>query len=395
MKNFLLKIKSVLDHARTLKPIHKLTAQREEPIRLTRLLGVVLCGLMSGSLTGCAGSLLSAAGPNYQSLIHASENNQVAFDIVDLTPQTIKPFMRTPEVVSHHLVQGQVLPLIIQPGDVLSVMVAQTEPNPALFAQLSTGGTVFKDVRVNYQGFIQLPYVGAVAAQGLTANRLSQKIKDQLVKSVPSAQVRVTLTSDLSNSVLVSGAVKTPGRYSALKGPLTLVDVISQAGGATAEPHLVNVTVREPGRVESLSYQEVLLGNNRILNPRSEIVLQRNRQSFIAMGAVSSPGIFDLPSSQPSLLQVLGVVGGLQQASADPSGVFVFRRAGFASDGRPIARVFRLDMSRPEAIMLASAFEVQSEDALYVTNAAVFDAQKVIAPIVQMIILGNTVTGSN
>jgi polysaccharide export outer membrane protein len=45
-------------------------------------------------------------------------------------------------------------------------------------------------------------------------------------------------------------------------------------------------------------------------------------------------------------------------------------------------------------MLLASAFQVQSEDALYVTNAGVYEAQKIIAPIVQMIILGNTVTGN-
>jgi len=68
------------------------------------------------------------------------------------------------------------------------------------------------------------------------------------------------------------------------------------------------------------------------------------------MEVVSTPGLFDLPSSHPSLLQVLGVVGELQRATADPSGVFVFRRAG------------------------------------------VSEAPKMISPIVQVIILSNTAT---
>jgi hypothetical protein len=190
-------------------------------------------------VSGCSGSLLSASGPDYKSLIAATDNDEVDFEIIDLSPSTIGPYLLTPTPINQQMMQG------------------------------------------------------------------------------------------------------------------------------------------------------------RMLGPRSEVILQRNRQSFIAMGAVSTPGLFDMPSSHPSLLQVLGVVGGLQQSTADPSGVFVFRRAGFAEDGKPIALVFRLDMSRPEAIMLASAFQVKPEDALYVTNAGVYQAQKVIAPIVQMIILGNTVTGSN
>lgn len=356
---------------------------------------LVITLLVATLLSGCAGSLLSAAGPNYNSLVSVKGNDQVDFEMIDLTPKSIVPYMLIPTPVSDRVIKGENIPLIIKPGDALTVMIAQTEKSPELFAALSAGGTSFSDVRVDFQGNIYLPYVGQINAQGLTADRLSKKIQKTLIEKIPSVHVRVTFDIDLSNSVLVSGAVKNPGRYSALEGPLTLIDVISKAGGATAEPHLINVTVRSPGLVESFSYQDVLYGENRNLSPRSEVVLQRNRQSFIAMGAVSTPGLFDLPSSHPSLLQVLGVVGGLQQATADPSGVFVFRRAGFESDGKPIARVFRLDMSRPEAIMLASAFWVQPEDALYVTNAAVYDAQKIIAPIVQMIILGNTVTGSN
>jgi polysaccharide export outer membrane protein len=136
------------------------------------------------------------------------------------------------------------------------------------------------------------------------------------------------------------GAVEKPGCYSALTGPLTLLDVITQTGGAKAQPHLISVIMR------------------------------------------SASGV-----------QALGVVGGLQQATADPAGVFVFRRAGFDQNDKPIAQIFRLDMSRPESIMIASAFRLQADDALYVTNAGIYEAQKVIAPIVQMIILGNTVTG--
>lgn len=348
----------------------------------------------SVALSGCAASLLSAAGPSYSTLVEAKESETITFEIVELSASTIGPYMLEELTVDTSLVLDGVLSVTLAPGDVLTVMLAQTDKEPAIFAALSGGGTRFSDVRVDHNGNIEIPYVGRIKAQGLTTIALAERIKKRLETSIKRPEVRVTLSSDISGSVLVSGAVKTPGRYSAIKGPLTLLDVITQAGGATAEPHLINVTIRQPSGVKQLAYQDVLYGQNMVLSPRSEVVLQRNRQSFIAMGAVSTPGLFDLPSSHPSLLQVLGVVGGLQQATADPAGVFVFRRGGVDADGKPIAKVFRLDMGRPEAMLLASAFHVQSEDALYVTNAGVYEAQKIIAPIVQMIILGNTVTGN-
>lgn len=346
------------------------------------------------ALSGCAASLLSGAGPNYSAIVQAENSEAVAFDVVELSPTTIGPYMLELPAVDTSLNRGGVLSVTLAPGDVLAVMIAQVQTTPSIFASLASGGTSFSDIRVDQDGRVDIPYVGLVRAAGLTPEGLARRIKAKLEPEIANPQVRVTITSDISGSVLVSGAVKTPGRYSATKGPLTLLDVITQAGGATAEPHLIDVTVRAPDGVQRLSYQDVLYGKNQTLSPRSEVVLLRNRQSFIAMGAVGTPGLFDLPSSHPSLLQVLGVVGGLQQATADPAGVFVFRRAGHDPNGRPIARVFRLDMSRPEAMLLADAFQVHADDALYVTNAGVYEAQKIISPIVQMIILGNTVTGN-
>jgi polysaccharide export outer membrane protein len=344
-------------------------------------------------LSGCAGSLLSGAGPNYHSVLTAPENPEVVFDIIDLTPVTIRPFMLEAQPVDRRIITGGLSPTQLRPYDVLSVMIAQHNSDSGPFAALASGGTSFTDVRLDAAGQIELPVVGLINANGLTTQQLASAIRKRLETTVKTPEVRVTLTGDLSNSVLVMGAVEKPGRYSALTGPLTLLDVITQAGGAKAQPHLISVIVRSASGVQELAYQDVLFGHNLVLEPRSEVVLERNRQSFIAMGAVNTPGLFDLPSSHPSLLQALGVVGGLQQATADPAGVFVFRRAGFDQNDKPIAQIFRLDMSRPESIMLASAFRVQADDALYVTNAGIYEAQKVIAPIVQMIILGNTVTG--
>jgi polysaccharide export outer membrane protein len=45
-------------------------------------------------------------------------------------------------------------------------------------------------------------------------------------------------------------------------------------------------------------------------------------------------------------------------------------------------------MRNPESIFLAKQFLMQPEDAIYVTNAAVYEWQKIITPIVQALLLG-------
>jgi polysaccharide export outer membrane protein len=237
---------------------------------------------------------------------------------------------------------------------------------------------------------ISLPYVGHQFVAGLTLIQVEDLIKKNLKGVTTDVQSHVDLVGDLSGSVLVAGAVKTPGRFSTLQGPLTLLDAINQAGGPILEPHLVNVTVRNGSQVKTINYEEILAGNNFVLRPNSEIVLERARQRFVAMGAVNDPGLHDLPQQSTSLLDALGSVGGLSERNANPQGVFVFRM----DDQGSTPTVLRIDMRDPAAIFFAKQIMLKPDDTIYVTNAAVYEWQKIITPIVQTMVLGRAV-GAN
>lgn len=360
--------------------------------------------LVALTTSGCAGSILSAAGPGYGAMV--DEQNQVDgnYAVIDLTAQSISPYMRAREQPLTIEVTALSVPEIrLIPGDVVTVVVSDSAAASPLFAPLATGGTQFPNIRLNQKGQIKLPYAGTINAKGMTPEGLASAIERQLADFASDPQVMVQLTGDLSGSVLVAGAVAKPGRFSALQGPLTLLDAINQAGGPVLEPHLVQVIVRNGSTVRRLSYEAVLAGENLTLAPRSEVILERARKRFVAMGAIGKPGLMDLPSNNPSLLEVLGTAGWLKDSSADPSGVFVFRLEQTASQAdpradpqaKPRAIVFRLDLSNPAAVFLARQFLVQPEDAVYVTNAAVYEWQKIISPILQVLILGNTVTNAS
>lgn len=365
---------------------------------------LALIFLVALATSGCAGSILSAAGPGYGAMV--DEQNQVDgnYAVIDLTAQTISPYMRAREQSLAIEVTALSVPEIrLIPGDVVTVIVSDSAAASPLFAPLAAGGTQFPNLRLNQKGQIKLPYAGTINAKGMTPEGLASAIERQLADFASDPQVMVQLTGDLSGSVLVAGAVAKPGRFSALQGPLTLLDAINQAGGPVLEPHLVQVIVRNGSTVRRLSYEAVLAGENLTLAPRSEVILERARKRFVAMGAIGKPGLMDLPSNNPSLLEVLGTAGWLKDSSADPSGVFVFRleqnaaKADPQADPRakPRAIVFRLDLSNPAAVFLARQFLVQPEDAVYVTNAAVYEWQKIISPILQVLILGNTVTNAS
>ncbi|AVJ27998.1 polysaccharide biosynthesis/export family protein [Achromobacter spanius] len=357
---------------------------------------VVAAGLCLPLLLAGCGSLLSAAGPSRHAVMTNEESQD--YSLVDLSAQTITPYMRLPVSEMDSAVALPSVPDVrLVAGDVLRIMISDSAVEGAVFAPLASGGTVFENVRLDSKGTISLPYVGRAKIAGMSVVEVENLVRQKLKGITSDAQVQVALTGDLSGSVLVAGAVKTPGRFSALQGPLTLLDAINQAGGPLLEPHLIKVVVRTGERSYQFNYQDLLSGKNQVVPPGAEIVLERARKRFVAMGAVGDPGLHDLPSNNPSLLEVLGTVKGLNEAKADAAGVFVFRLNDEKDEttGEVVSRaqVFRLNLKTPAAMFIARQFLVQPEDAIYVTNAAVYEWQKIISPIVQVLVLGRTVNG--
>lgn len=347
-------------------------------------LKLVALALATLGLAGCGGTL-SGAGPYKGSI----ENKTEAYILVDINANTIGPYMRGALRPALATVTKPVPAEVrLMPGDTLDVLIADTAPEgSALFAPLATGGTRLK-TRIDAQGMLSLPYVGRQFVAGMSLNQVENMIRGQLKGITTDVQTHVELVGDLSGSVLVAGAVKTPGRFSTLQGPLTLLDAVNQAGGPLLDPHLVNVTIRTGSKVQQLNYEEVLAGNNMVLRPNSEVVLDRARQRFVAMGAVSEPGLKDLPSQNTSLLDAIGSVGGLKEANANPEGVFVFRM-GEGDKAKPV--VLRINMRDPAALFYAKQVMIKPDDTIFVTNAAVYEWQKIITPIVQTMVFGRAV----
>ena len=352
-------------------------------------------------LSGCS-TLFSGAGPTKGAILDAELSNEDTgqYKLVSLSADTIAPYMRPAQPALKPEVSVPSMPdLKLGAGDVLSIMLADSAEEGGLFAPLAAGGTVFNKVRVNAKGYISLPYAGRLKVAGLDLNQVEDLILKQVKQYATAPQVFIALEGDLAGSVLVAGDVQRPGRFSTLEGPLTLLDAINQAGGPKLEPYLVDVVVRTGSSAQRYSYEDLLNGLNHPVPPHAEIVLERARKRFVAMGAVNDPGLHDFPSQKPSLLEVLGSVGGLSEQKADARGVFVFRlpediaydveQQQVLSDVKPL--VFHVDMRDPTAMFLARQFLIHPEDAGYVTNAPVYEFQKLISPIIQVLILGRTV----
>jgi polysaccharide export outer membrane protein len=119
----------------------------------------------------------------------------------------------------------------IGPLDTLDVTVFQ-EPDLSV-----------KAIPVDAAGLIALPLVGSVDANGKTASELSAELAKKFSeKYLRNPQVTVTVASSVSQKVSIQGEVTQPGVYP-VKGPTTLLEVLSMAKGETEAARLNEVVV--------------------------------------------------------------------------------------------------------------------------------------------------------
>jgi polysaccharide export outer membrane protein len=191
-----------------------------------------------------------------------------------------------------------------------------------------------RKVRVSEDGKISLPYLGDVQVQGLTKSDLEKKLTKLLEeKYLQNPQVTVVIAEFQSRKVYLIGAVTTPGPYELL-GRLTLLKLISQAGGLTPEAGNEIVVMRQPpgGTKTSLkiSVEELLLNGN----PSLDIPLQPDDVISIPVdkivqiyvtGQVKTPGALSVRKSNiPTVLRAIAQAGGFAER-ASKGGVIIKR----------------------------------------------------------------------
>lgn len=194
-------------------------------------------------------------------LAHRGSAHQVApARTSEEAPTSTSPVARTSEH-SAETVRAlvEISQYIIGPADVIRVNVWKN-------TDLSETVTVGPD------GFISLPLLGDVRVSGMTANQLSKALDMRLADFVVKAQVTVSIVEIRSRQVYVMGQVGKPGGYPLIT-PLTVLQVIAQAGGLTAFAHRKSILIlRETnGSTQRLKFDYVAALNG---HEKQNIVLQ-------------------------------------------------------------------------------------------------------------------------
>ena len=344
---------------------------------------IVIC-LALVLLAGCAS--IARSGPG-ESAITEKSADLAGFTLIEMSAEAVANYRvhSTTDGAGTAGVPGSPA-VALSAGDVLKIRISETKEG-GIFAPLANGGTAFDNVRVDYKGTISIPYAGRVKVAGLDPQRVEDRLKARLAGVTFEPQVYVEIISDRGSSVLVSGEVKNPGRFSMLDGPMTLIDAIARAGGATKPPHQIDVIIRRGKSVRRIPLSEVQSGNNQKLRAGDEVTLEIDAKVFNALGAVKRTGQVEFTKSNPTLMDALAEVGGLDNTNSSNRGVFVFRlrekKAWLDADNKwqegPV--IFKFNMSKPEMMFIAQAFGIKPNDTVYVTNAPSVEWTRSLTPI--------------
>lgn len=223
---------------------------------------------------------------------------------------------------------GMVLALTAAGAAAILQDVAPTAPLPVIDYRIGTRDllqiTVFEHaelnqtVRVAEDGSITLVLLGKVEVSGLTAQELEKKLVALLVeKYFNDAQVTVFIQEYQRVSIL--GAVGRPGQYE-IVGPTSLLQIISQAGGMTAEASSELFVYRdgENGQKTQIvvNLRDMTLNGQYDLNigvqPKDVIFIPVDQTlTVFVYGEVRNPGALQYKASKKiTLLQAIAQAGG-------------------------------------------------------------------------------------
>ena len=236
-------------------------------------------------------------------------------------------------------------------------------PGVSLDYELSEGDSIEVQVvgvdYLTYQGTIgndgtlRLPVIGGITAAGQTALQLEHMIAERLKEHelMPAAEVLVHITEYQGKPFYVIGQIDRPGEYS-MSQHMTLMDAVLIAGGLDYGAADWGYLHRRPSREKLPTYMiNTMLKNPTLPLPGTEVVkvdlrplknggvleedvvLQkgdvfvvppRPRSEFYVIGAVVSPGSYELPVGEDLYAsQAIAQAGGLMKSAKTKGGVLI------------------------------------------------------------------------
>lgn len=390
--------------------MNALCAVRRHPVHL-RLLAVL--ATLAAALAGC--TAIPSSGPTGAQLRSqlTQDAGGMPIALVQLNSIADLPASQRPAAIFADTYTPPAPTELVGPGDVLEIAVYET--GVALFGGADgpvigadPGGGIdpaaraqrFPPFRVSDAGTINFPFVGEVAVAGRTTDEIELLLRRQLRGKSQNPQILVAIAEGLTNSVIIGGDVRSPGRLVLPTNRENLSDVIALAGGNTGEIKDILVRIQRAGAYGEFRLSDILARPDQDIRifPSDRILLVRAPQSFSVLGAAGRSDQIVFPGPGLSLAEAVALAGGSNPNAGDPRAIFVFRILE-GPDGAELPTVYHLNMMEASSYILAQRFAMQDRDVLYVGNAEANQPTKLVQIVSQLffplIALGQVVQQQN
>ena len=278
---------------------------------------------------------------------------------------------------------------IIRPGDILGLTIWENVDD-GLLSTNGSSATILEEVQVDGSGFIFVPYAGRIRASGNSPEAIRRIITSKLAEQTPDPQVQVRRVAGDGSTVSLIGSIGGQGVFAIERPTRTLSTMLARAGGVTIAPEIAQITVirgKERGKIwfqDLYDHPELdiaLRGGDRIL-------VEEDSRAFTALGATGGQSRVPFESQNLSALEAIAQVGGLNSATADPTGIFIFRNEPAEVANVVMGRddlqgaqrlVYVLDLTQPNGMFQARDFVIRDSDTIYVTEAPFTQWNKAIS----------------
>ncbi len=368
----------------------------------SRRAGSLLAVIAMGGLAACSTTPLPRTGPNASEAIETLQQPSAAgaVQIVNVDASVARTLIgqRKQKSFSEILATAETpdRSMRIGAGDVLDVTLWEAPP-ATLFGNApidprnpsTVRATTLPEQVVDRDGSIRVPFAGPIKVLGLTIEEVQAEIVDRLRGKANQPEALVRITRGGSSSVTVVGEVTNSVRFPLTPARERLLDALAAAGGVRQPVHKTTLQVTRGSSQASMPLDVV------IRDPKQNVPLQvgdvvtavHQPLFFTALGATGKNEEIPFEAQGISLAQAIGRAGGLNDARADPQGVFIFRFESADAldwpnqpvqatpDGR-VPVVYRVNLANANSFFVMQSFQIQDRDVLYVSNAPTVELQK-------------------
>ncbi len=267
---------------------------------------------------------------------------------------------------------------VIETGDSVNLVIWDNQENSLLTSREQKSVTM-DGLLVGPSGTIFVPYINEVVVRGKTPETARADIEQRMEMVVPSAQVQLAVVPGLDNSVDVVGGLAAPGTYPLANRNVSILSMISQAGGI--EPSLENPLVRviRAGNTYAISSETLYetASANVVLRGGDKIIVEEDDRFFVGLGATGSEQIVPFDRETITAIEALAMLGGLNEVRANLQGILVLREydredVRIDSSG-PEKRqiIFAIDLTSADGLFAAGKFNIQPNDLVMATESPV------------------------